>query len=373
MLPSSESPNKSKPALNPCALSFEPAPQSGVQVESHYPSVSSNEICLLPHQQFPQHETYHYQDPFLYAHHLPSPNFDYDQYPYSYNSQHHPLPLCFPYPYPPPVHHQGLGFEYYTLPNYGGEYDSQSQAHPNPHLQPSHGEVNMETRKKKKQQKKPKCGFLPPRLRVLREKPVPVPVHGQIRVWIPRKVVHHKTNIAAADGQEQPSLDGNTSLMIRNIPNHWRRVDLQHMVDVHCRKMNGKIGQGSDSPRSEYDFLYLPMDFAFGRNLGYAFVNFTTPEAASRFSEAFSGMKWLSGDKTKICEITSADHQGRKALEQKHERSTFLCHTKSYLPVVYSTPRDGFNNSKPTTVGRCTHVFSPSNVMIMTQRKERKG
>ncbi|OMO72873.1 RNA recognition motif 2 [Corchorus capsularis] len=352
MLPSSshlESSSKSKPALNPCAVSFEPS-KSGVQVP--------NEICLLPHQQFPQHETYHYQDPFLYAHH-----------PQASMVVWHPIPS--------PAHHdhQIHGFQYCTPPpSYWNNYDQyltqyDPHAHPHSHLQPNYG-LNLDNSLvnvgiRKKQPKKAKYGFLPPRLRLLRENPVP----GRIEIWVPKKVVHHKIK-ASFDGEEQAGLDGKTSLMIRNIPNHWRRLDLQHKVDAHCRKQNGRGRKGSGSPRSEYDFLYVPMDFGFGRNLGYAFVNFTTDEAASRFSKAFSGMKWASGDKTKYCEVTSADHQGRKALEQKHERSTFGCHTDEYLPVVYSPPRDGFNKSKPITVGRCTYVSVHSNEMIMTRRKE---
>jgi len=51
---------------------------------------------------------------------------------------------------------------------------------------------------------------------------------------------------------------------------------------------------------------------AYGRkisNLGYAFVNFTTPAAAFKFYKQFQGFAWNVRQNPKICEINAAKHQ----------------------------------------------------------------
>ncbi|PPD93809.1 hypothetical protein GOBAR_DD09160 [Gossypium barbadense] len=48
--------------------------------------------------------------------------------------------------------------------------------------------------------------------------------------------------------------------------------------------------------------------------------------------------------------------KGKDALKENFEHSYFACHTNKYLPVVYTPPRDGFNRSNPTVVGRRIHV-----------------
>jgi len=44
-------------------------------------------------------------------------------------------------------------------------------------------------------------------------------------------------------------------------------------------------------------------------NLGYAFVNFTTPAAAFKFYKQFNGFAWNVRQNRKICEINAAQHQ----------------------------------------------------------------
>lgn len=132
-----------------------------------------------------------------------------------------------------------------------------------------------------------------------------------------------------------------------------RRYDLLQILDNHCRAENMKAKLHSDPCRSEYDFLYLPMDFWYlslnlsllivliyfpkifnlvkhfllssknhlliwewlisylfscGANLGYAFVNFTTSVAAVRFAKAFDKKGWearVPGNK-KTCQVSRA-------------------------------------------------------------------
>ncbi|KAJ9146347.1 hypothetical protein P3X46_028626 [Hevea brasiliensis] len=147
-------------------------------------------------------------------------------------------------------------------------------------------------------------------------------------------------------------LDGKTSLMIRNIPNQLGRHDLLRILDKHCLEENRKAKLQSDPLKSEYDFLYLPMDFRNRANYGYAFVNFTSVVAASRFCKSFHKYKWEVSVNKKTCEISCAVIQGKEALKNQFKNSIFHCHTNGYLPVVLSPPRDGLVRSKPILVGR---------------------
>ncbi|KAL9449860.1 hypothetical protein AB3S75_011733 [Citrus x aurantiifolia] len=169
------------------------------------------------------------------------------------------------------------------------------------------------------------------------------------------KVVGHKRNLKWAPKSREDvygaMLGENTTLMIRNIPNNLKRRDLLHILDNHCRVEYLKSNWHC---KSEFDFLYLPMDFRRRANLGYAFVNFTTAAGALRLWKAFNKYKWeveAPGNK-KRCEIACADIQGRDALEKHFERFKFYCHTDGYLPVILSPPRDGWNYSKPIIVGK---------------------
>ncbi|KAK8492918.1 hypothetical protein V6N11_020211 [Hibiscus sabdariffa] len=220
--------------------------------------------------------------------------------------------------------------------------------------------------------KKKSRPFLPPRLRQPRDNHM---------VWVRKDAEKIKASSDVNDdgtvnAEEQKKFDGKTSLMIRNIPNHFKRHHLQRLLDHHCRDENMKAQPGSDFCKSAYDFLYLPMDFMFGLNLGYAFVNFTTNVAVLRFYRAFNKQEWSCvNNRKKICEIGVAKHQGKNILEQNFRHSYFLCQSNEYLPVVFTPARDGLNRSRPTIVGRRIHVTATPNAektMIMKKRKMNK-
>ncbi|CAN6183080.1 unnamed protein product [Urochloa humidicola] len=133
--------------------------------------------------------------------------------------------------------------------------------------------------------------------------------------------------------------NSNTSLMIRNIPNDFRRTRLMHIIDQHCSIENKKITFGG--VRSEYDFLYLPMDFRTGANKGYAFVNLTTPEAARRLHKYLHGHRWKVNGSGKTCEVDLADVEGLDSLVKNFSSSRFDCGDEEFLPVWFEPPRDG--------------------------------
>nr|CAB3457682.1 unnamed protein product [Digitaria exilis] len=143
---------------------------------------------------------------------------------------------------------------------------------------------------------------------------------------------------------------GCTSLMIRNIPNDFRRTRLMHIIDQHCSIENENIESGD--VKSEYDFLYLPMDFRTGANKGYAFVNLTTPEAARRLRDHLHRHRWKVNGSGKTCEVDQAYRKGLDELVKKLSDSRFDCGDEEFLPVWFEPPRDGTRTPLPHLVGR---------------------
>ncbi|OVA20537.1 RNA recognition motif domain [Macleaya cordata] len=146
--------------------------------------------------------------------------------------------------------------------------------------------------------------------------------------------------------------DTRTTVMIKNIPNKYSQKLLLNMLDNHCIHCNEQINDGDDQPLSSYDFLYLPIDFNNKCNVGYGFVNLTSPQAAWRLYKAFHLQPWEVFNSRKICEVTYARLQGLEALKEHFKNSKFACETEEYLPVVFSPPRDGKEQlTEPLAVG----------------------
>ncbi|XP_061350276.1 protein terminal ear1 homolog [Gastrolobium bilobum] len=140
---------------------------------------------------------------------------------------------------------------------------------------------------------------------------------------------------------ESTSRDSRTTVMIKNIPNKYSQKLLLNMLDNHCIHCNEQIGDDDDQPLSSYDFVYLPIDFNNKCNVGYGFVNMTSPEATLRLYKAFHLQHWEVFNSRKICEVTYARVQGLEALKEHFKNSKFPCEMEHYLPVVFSPPRDG--------------------------------
>ncbi|KEH16498.1 RNA recognition motif 3 in plant MEI2-like protein [Medicago truncatula] len=138
-----------------------------------------------------------------------------------------------------------------------------------------------------------------------------------------------------------------TTVMIRNIPNQFRFDNLLMILDVHCFEINKILDDPADW--SKFDFVYLPMDYmkhaVKGKmsNLGYAFVNFTTPSAAFKFYKQFQGFAWNVTQNPKICEINAAKYQGKESLIRIFSQKVFRCKNPDFLPILFSAGRDGFN------------------------------
>ncbi|CAO2181992.1 unnamed protein product [Urochloa humidicola] len=172
---------------------------------------------------------------------------------------------------------------------------------------------------------------------------------------------------AAAPAVEK---DTRTTVMIRNIPNKYRPLGrsqklLLNMLDNHCIQANERIAasgeEGEGQPFSSYDFVYLPIDFNNKCNVGYGFVNLTSPEAAVRLYKAFHKQPWEVYNSRKICQVTYARVQGLEALKDHFKNSKFPCDSDEYLPVAFSPPRDGVLLTEPAPiVGRSPAASSSS-------------
>ncbi|KAL4354724.1 hypothetical protein GQ457_06G002080 [Hibiscus cannabinus] len=175
-----------------------------------------------------------------------------------------------------------------------------------------------------------------------------------------------------SNGEKHPLIplrdDGKeTTVMIKNIPNRYTREMLKDFLDQHCMNMNmdrnysnngaGGVADEEESSVSAFDFLYLPVDFITKLNKGYAFVNFTSPRAARRFSVACHGQHWDRFQSTKIREICCAKLQGIEQLVRHFERMGFPC--EEFQPLSFNPARDGSKQLvKETLVGRLTVWFS---------------
>jgi hypothetical protein len=113
-----------------------------------------------------------------------------------------------------------------------------------------------------------------------------------------------ETNSQIAKKAALPDLETATTLMIRNLPFNVKRKDLLHVIDA-----SGFAGL--------YDFVYLPHKFREHRNLGFAFINFETPEVAKHFHELWHLSRRFTVKGTckgiKALNVSVAAVQGRDA------------------------------------------------------------
>jgi len=103
--------------------------------------------------------------------------------------------------------------------------------------------------------------------------------------------------------QEPGTGESITSLMLCNLPCRLTQQQLAGIIE--------SLGFGG-----KYDFMYLPASRG-SANLGYGFVNFKTPEDATRFSAAFTNYRVLHSRSTKVFSVKPARLQGRAALMEQ--------------------------------------------------------
>jgi hypothetical protein len=125
---------------------------------------------------------------------------------------------------------------------------------------------------------------------------------------------------------EGPAAGGETTLMIRNIPNRTKATRLLEMIDEA-----GFTGA--------YDYVYMPLDSQTLVNKGYAFVNFTEPTAAHSFAAVVESLPMESGRRSSKRMVASpAKLQGvnanLQALSEAREASCPLVRIGGVLTEV---------------------------------------
>eukprot|EP00933_Yihiella_yeosuensis_P041074 TRINITY_DN35510_c0_g1_i1.p1 TRINITY_DN35510_c0_g1~~TRINITY_DN35510_c0_g1_i1.p1 ORF type:complete len:361 (-),score=96.96 TRINITY_DN35510_c0_g1_i1:178-1146(-) len=129
---------------------------------------------------------------------------------------------------------------------------------------------------------------------------------------------------AASDAPPEPPVNGST-VMLRNIPNRYTQDLLLQLLDEKGFK-------------NKYDFVYLPMDFRNGVNLGYAFVNTLTHQEALKAIEVFHGYGGWLFDSQKVCEVSWAHpHQGYDEHVERYRNSPVMhpATPEEYKPMVF--------------------------------------
>jgi hypothetical protein len=103
-----------------------------------------------------------------------------------------------------------------------------------------------------------------------------------------------------------------TTVMLRNLPCRFTRKDLIRALD--------QKGFGG-----AYNFVYLPIDFASGMSMGYAFVNLNDGEQTQHFIQRFDGQRhWPRKISIKICQATLSHTQGLEANVTRFQNSPVM-------------------------------------------------
>lgn len=115
-----------------------------------------------------------------------------------------------------------------------------------------------------------------------------------------------------------------TTLMIRNIPPMYTQETLLQEWP-NC---------------GTYDFFYLPCTFTLSRNKSYAFMNFTSPEAAWEFTERWNKNRLPKFTARKSLSVLPAHVQGLEAnLCSLSKNSNWRLKVRGCQPLIFDNGR----------------------------------
>lgn len=135
-----------------------------------------------------------------------------------------------------------------------------------------------------------------------------VPCFCVVPVFVPVPTVG-----CIATSQVQEKFESRTTIMLRNLPTSFTRASVIDMLEG-----KGFTGQ--------FDFVYLPVDFASGASLGYAFVNLINSDIATGALAALDGFdNWQGINSQKVVEVCWSDpHQGIDMLVDRFRNSRVM-------------------------------------------------
>jgi len=161
---------------------------------------------------------------------------------------------------------------------------------------------------------------------------------------------HRQSALAHTQGMPaQPQDADRTTVMLRNLPNDYKRDMLLKLLD-------------SEGFAGRYNFVYLPMDFKRMAGLGYAFVNMETPEDAQAAWKHFSGFQQWTLQSMKVCEVAWGEPlQGLEAHIERYRNSPVMHEEvpEEFKPVL-------FENGKRMTFPDPTKRIRPPRMKYRT-------
>jgi hypothetical protein len=116
-----------------------------------------------------------------------------------------------------------------------------------------------------------------------------------------------------------------TSLLLRNLPGSFTRDKVMEVLRT--------LGLAT-----KVDFLYNPWNLKIKQSCGYAFVNFTTPEAAVECLQRLHGF-CLDVQGEHVCEVQwCTDNQGLHAHVERYRDSRIMheCVNDAYKPALFT-------------------------------------
>jgi len=149
--------------------------------------------------------------------------------------------------------------------------------------------------------------------------------------WMVKDYCHAhvpKTVDLAKEFAEKQNRAAPTTLMIRNIPNRCTQIELVNELEY--------LGFAGT-----FDFLYIPLDKGTLSNVGYAFVNFSTPQAAAKCMTIFKGYRLLTHRRVsaKLSTASVAHIQGLEANLRHYENSAVKnARVQESRPIVMKMP-----------------------------------
>jgi len=115
-------------------------------------------------------------------------------------------------------------------------------------------------------------------------------------------------------------LDVRTTIMLRNIPPQNTVDDVKFIID-------------SVIPRG-YDFMYLRMDFATGKNIGYMFINVFSAESIVKIVVELAGRRWGPNTHRTVA-LSYATIQGKDCLVEKFRNSSVMDEPAVHRPHIF--------------------------------------